>query len=37
MDKGAIIPAKSPDEMFAEDFIPNDLGFVVKAMNEYYN
>jgi hypothetical protein len=37
MDKGAIIPAKSPDEMFAEDFIPNDLGFVIKAMNEYYN
>lgn len=31
------IPAKTPDEMFAEDFIPNDLGLVVKAMNEYYN
>ena len=30
------IPAKTPDEMFAEDFIPNDLGMVVKAMNEYY-
>ena len=30
------IPAKTPDEMFAEDFIPNDLGAVVKAMNEYY-
>lgn len=30
------IPAKSPDEMFTEDFIPNDLGAVVKAMNEYY-
>lgn len=30
------IPAKSPDEMFTEDFIPNDLGMVVKAMNEYY-
>lgn len=30
------IPAKSPDEMFADDFIPNDLGLVVKAMNEYY-
>lgn len=30
------IPAKSPDEMFAEDFIPNDLGAVVTAMNEYY-
>lgn len=31
------IPAKSPDEMFEEDFIPNDLGIVVKAMNEFYN
>lgn len=30
------IPAKSPDEMFADDFIPNDLGAVVAAMNEYY-
>ena len=29
-------PAKTPDEMFTEDFIPNDLGAVVKAMNEYY-
>lgn len=30
------IPAKTPDGMFEEDFIPNDLGAVVKAMNEYY-
>lgn len=30
------IPAKSPDGMFEQDFIPNDLGLVVKAMNEYY-
>lgn len=30
------ILAKSPDGMFEEDFIPNDLGLVVKAMNEYY-
>jgi hypothetical protein len=30
------IPAKSPDGMFDKDFIPNDLGLVVKAMNEYY-
>lgn len=30
------IPAKSPDGMFEEDFIPNDLGAVVKAMTEYY-
>jgi len=35
--EGAVqIPAKTPDEMFSEDFIPNDLGAVVKAMNEYY-
>nr|DAF63755.1 MAG TPA: hypothetical protein [Podoviridae sp. ctz6O13] len=30
------IPAKSPDGMFEEDFIPNDLSLVVKAMHEYY-
>lgn len=30
------IPAKSPDGMFEEDFIPNDLDIVIKAMNEYY-
>lgn len=30
------IPAKTPAEMFTEDFIPNDLGLVVKAMNDYY-
>ena len=31
------IPAKSPDGMFEEDFIPNDLGLVVQKINEYYN
>lgn len=31
------IPAKTPDGMFEENFIPNSLGTVVKAMNEYYN
>lgn len=31
------IPAKSPSGMFETDRIPNDLGVVVKAMNEYYN
>ena len=36
IDKGAIIPAKSPDGMFNDDFIPNDLEQVVKAMDEYY-
>lgn len=30
------IPAKTPDGMFEDNFIPNDLGLVVKAMNEYY-
>lgn len=30
------IPAKSPDGLFEEDFISNDLGLVVKSMNEYY-
>lgn len=31
------IPAKTPDGMFKENFIPNNLGMVVTAMNEYYN
>lgn len=31
------IPAKSPDGMFEEDFIQNDLGYVVTKMNEFYN
>lgn len=31
------IPAKSPEGMFENNFIPNSLGTVVKAMNEYYN
>ena len=31
------IPAKTPDGMFEENFIPNDLSYVVKAMNEYYS
>ena len=30
------IPAKSPDGMFEEDFIPNDLNYVIEKMNEYY-
>lgn len=36
--EGAVeIPAKTPDGMFEQDFISNDLGIVVKAMQEYYN
>lgn len=31
------IPAKTPEGMFEENFIPNDLGVVTKSMNEYYN
>ena len=34
--KGIEMPAKSPYGMFEEDFIPNDLALVCKAMNEYY-
>lgn len=37
MEGGIEIPAKSPADMFEEDFIPNDLGIVTKAMDEYYN
>jgi len=33
---GIVLPAKSPDGMFEDDFIPNDLDYVVKKMNEYY-
>lgn len=36
MDGMVEIPAKSPDEMFEEDFIPNNLGYVVEKMREYY-
>lgn len=31
------IPAKSPEGMFEEDYIPNDLQYVVDKMNEFYN
>lgn len=31
------IPAKTPNGLFEQDFIPNDLGIVAKAMDEYYN
>lgn len=30
------LPCKTPDGMFEEEFIPNDLNYVIKAMNEYY-
>ena len=33
---GIEIPAKTPDGMFESDFIPNDLGYVIKSMEEYY-
>lgn len=36
MNGSTEIPAKSPADMFDEDFIPNDLGLVVKIMEEYY-
>lgn len=34
---GIEIPAKSPDGMFDEEFIPNDLNIVINKMNEFYN
>lgn len=37
MEKGAVIPAKSPEGMFDEEFIPNDLSLVCQKMDEYYN
>lgn len=33
---GIEIPAKSPDGMFEEDFIPNDLQLIINKMKEYY-
>lgn len=33
---GIEIPAKSPAEMFEEDFIPNSLQLVLDKMHEYY-
>ena len=33
---GITIPAKSPDGMFEEDFIPNDLQYIADKMKEYY-
>lgn len=33
---GVEIPAKSPAEMFEEDFIPNSLQLVLDKMREYY-
>jgi hypothetical protein len=33
---GIEIPAKSPEGMFEEISIPNDLDLVVKAIEEYY-
>lgn len=36
MEGSIEIPAKSPDGMFEEDFISNDLALVVKTMEEYY-
>lgn len=34
---GIEIPAKSPDGMFEEEFIPNDLNIVIDKMNKFYN
>jgi hypothetical protein len=36
MEGNIEIPAKSPADMFKEDFIPNDLNLVLDAMREYY-
>ena len=36
MDGMIEIPAKSPADLFEEDFIPNDFGIVTTAMKAYY-
>lgn len=35
-ENNIVIPAKTPAGMFEEDFIPNDLNYVIKKMEEYY-
>lgn len=37
MEGNTEIPAKSPEGLFEEIFIPNDLKIVTEALNEYYN
>lgn len=34
--KGAELPCKTPDGMFEEDYIPNDLNLVLKKVKSYY-
>lgn len=34
---GKLIPAKSPDGMFDELFVPNDFKLISEKINEYYN
>lgn len=36
-DEGIVIPAKSPEGMFTETTIPNDLNYVIDCMHAYYN
>lgn len=31
------LPCKTPEGMFEEDFIANDLGIIVETMDKYYN
>lgn len=35
MIDGIILPAKTPEGMFEEEFIPNDLNFINQKINEY--
>ncbi len=35
-NKGVEIPAKSPEGMFEDMMIPNDLNYVIKMANEFY-
>lgn len=36
-NRGIVVTAKSPRGMFKELYIPNDLGYVIKKVNDYYN
>ena len=36
-ERGILIPAKSPVGMFSEKLVPNDLGYVLDKVEEYYN
>ena len=35
-NRGILIPAKSPVGMFEDKLVPNDMGYVLEKVKEYY-